>query len=269
MEATGYDIVVTVLYWDPEYGYSWATGYAYSFVEPGTPPPPTISGPAGVWWFQGETPALYSTSITLTSDSGVPLNWTLISGGSYASLSTSYGTQTVLTPTNFSVSYGDLQVQGSSPFGDSNVLHITAYTPYSLLHLGDTTTCDYQSTLPRWFTTITYQIKDQFGNYLPDDVPSSEEFPTSWTADYGGTNWPSDPTFTGGGTQFGGVLRDYVRPPGHADTFPAPACNGDDTPVEHRDQRYRIGSTVEGYGRIVQYQTLFLLLGLAYHGNIF
>jgi hypothetical protein len=111
-------------------------------------------------------------------------------------------------------------------------------------------------------------FKDQFGNYLLDGVPDAEDFPDDWVRDYTGTNWPELSSITGGGTAYSGVLVDYVTPPGSADAFPQPACNGDDTPIEHRHQRYRIGSMTSGHGRIVQYQMLHLLLGMAFHDGI-
>lgn len=49
---------------------------------------------------------------------------------------------------------------------------------------------------------------------------------------------------------------------------PVPTCNGNNTPVDHWGQEWRIGTIATGVGRRVQTDTLHSYIGYAAHLNI-
>jgi hypothetical protein len=228
------------------------------------PPPPEISGPdTTVWWFNGQTPSGYSTSITLTSSGGSSTTWEVSLGQSKISLSSSSGAQTTVTSTGaaFSGSVGDIGITATANGQTSAVFWITSRQPDHLHRGAVTDDCDGTY---GYLTTIFYTIHDQLHAYLPSAVPGNEAWTTDIDPDYVGTNWRRrDPN--GGMTDGSSLFSDTIGGE-TAGRIPTPTCNlGDPTKVQNWGQKWSVGSVTSGVGVPVQTNKLQKYIGHASH----
>jgi hypothetical protein len=222
---------------------------------------PKITGPNTVWWFNGQSPSGYATSITLTSSGGSSTVWRISQGGGKVGLSTFSGAQTTVTSTGngFSAQAGDIQIIATANSTDSKPFSITSREPASLFRVSALTGCDATY---GYLTNISYSILDQLESALPSNVPANEQWTTDVKADYAGTNWRRrDPNgFTTAGSYFTDQIGGEV-----AGKIPAATCDGNSTPVEHWGQQWSIGSGTPGVGVSVQNDTLQKYIGYANH----
>lgn len=218
---------------------------------------PEISGPNTVWWFSGQNPAGYATSITLTSSGGSGTTWNIVSGSNMVHLSTTSGSQTVVTSTGtaFSSSSTDIAITATANNQSSANFNITTRKPYLLAPGIITDSCDATY---GYTDLIGYKIKDQMGIFMPSAIPVNENWESPVTNDYSGTNWRRiNPQFQ---------TTDPSNPAGFADEIqgeninlpavPNTSCPGTAVAVQHWSQSWWIGTTTIGAGVRVQTDTL-------------
>ncbi|HVN20991.1 MAG TPA: Ig-like domain-containing protein [Dongiaceae bacterium] len=150
---------------------------------------PTISGPNTVWWFNGQNPSGYSTSITLQSDGGSSSTWSVSGNTAAVHLSTMTGATTTITATStaWSSTPGDVKITATANGQSSSPYDVTTRKSTSLT---DPTTsggvCDSQW---GYETLITYLVRDQMNIVIPTDVDYNEKWITGPIPVYQGTNW--------------------------------------------------------------------------------
>jgi hypothetical protein len=153
-----------------------------------------ISGPQTVWWFNGQTPSGYTTTITLTAlPSGASsYAWSLLAGTDKAVLQNQSGNTIQLVGNDLSTSAGDVTVQVSVTTSGGTKLatrDVTVRGPWKLVPL--TPPYDDQPNAERGFASIArYEIQDNFSTRLPSSVPANEEWTSSVSYDppYSGAN---------------------------------------------------------------------------------
>lgn len=224
---------------------------------------PTVSGPNTVWWFNGQTPSGYNTSITLTSSGGSTTTWNVTQGSSKVNLSGSGAQATVTSSgTAFSGDVGDIGITATANGQTSAVFSITSRKPVGLHHEVTQTLCNPAY---GYETKIYYTIQDQLTATLPSAVPVNEAWTTEIIPDYTGTNWRRVSATEGGGMTESSTLF-YDRIQGElAGYVPTATCDGNSTMVQHWGQQWRAGSTTSGDGVPVQTNTLQKYIGRADH----
>lgn len=192
MQPISYSADLTVWYYNPY----WATafpeyGYFSTTVQPAAP---VIDGGDTVWWFNGENPSGYPTSVTLTSSGGGSTTWA-IAGVPYGiNLSETSGATTTVTANGyqFSTSSGDVRVIATVG-GVSTSHYMTVRTPTYL----DPDPADSSDNCPRpgpyswgWMSDIWYVVRDNLREAMPAVVPVNEWFveSTPWVEWPGGTS---------------------------------------------------------------------------------
>lgn len=212
---------------------------------------PSISGPTNVWWFNGQTPSGYATSITLTATpagSG-SYTWAVVAGSDKVTLSNASNNTIRVTGRNPSA-FREVGVQVTVNGVTSQTFRLSVRAPHRLVLTRDFV----QRADATWGydTEIHYRIEDQFTDVLPSNVPLNEHFTTGIVADYAGMDWRR-------GAEGGAVVNpsdwyDHIQgeTAGHtpAPRNPcSPLCN---TAVYHWDGEWFIGSATIGVGRRVQ-----------------
>jgi hypothetical protein len=216
----------------------------------------TVSGPQTVWWFNGQNPSGYTTSITLTaSPAGAPsYTWAFTQGSDKATLSGQSGNTINLSGRKVSASTGDVKVKVTVNGVASNPLSITVRGPYKLvpgskLH-SPLDGCGYAS-------QIYYTIYDNLNAIMPSTIAFGEQWTTAIDNRYAGTNWER-PT-AHGDTTSNSQFYDYITGPGlnnNPPPYPTPtAPQGGNTEVQRSGQEWRVGSTTPGAGARVQTDT--------------
>jgi hypothetical protein len=228
---------------------------------------PKISGANTVWYFGGENPSGYATSVTLTSSGGASTTWTVTAGSNEINLSPTSGSQTTITSSgsSFSSSVGDIGVKATAGGVDSAVFSITSRKPYEMIPADmATTSCDSSQV---YLTKIFYTVRDQLHDPLPANVPQNEKWTSGVSNDYTGANWQR-------GSEFGGVVGpvDWFDQIGaYTGTGATPTANclgGAGTAVQHWGQEWRFGSTTIGSGMAIQTDTLQKYTNHAAHQNV-
>lgn len=228
---------------------------------------PRISGPTNVWWFNGQLPTGYATSITLTASpaTGSSYSWTLVSGNDKVVLTNFVNNTVRVTGTNQST-FREVGIRVNVDGVDSAVYRLSVRAPHRLVLIQDfvhaaDATWGYN-------TSIHYRIEDQFTDVLPSDVAINEQWTTGLVADFAGMNWGRGPEgwATVGPTNW----RDYIEGE-RAGHTPAPRnpctpslCN---TAVYHWGGQWFVGSPTIGSGRRVQTNTWQKYTDHAEHTN--
>jgi hypothetical protein len=240
-----------------DYGYAWAD------VWPGRP---TVYGADQLWWFEGQSPSSYATSVVLSTDGGSSTQWSIVSGSDKVSLLNDYGDSVTVVPTGnaLSGSGGDIRIVATAWWGESSYeFAMTLRGPHSLGHVLTDYSCDATYV---YRGRVIYVIKDQLGQDLPYDVDLNEDWTTGIFQDYPGNNWRrADPvgfTTSGGAAFEDGMFGEFPS------AMPTPSCDGNSEPIHHWGQAWRVGSQSIGAGRLVQTNTLRKLRGRAIHTNI-
>ena len=246
--------------WDEEENYCNGGTY-YQGRSAQVAAQPAISGPNTVWYFNGQNPSGYATSITLTSNAGSSTTWTVTVGANKINLSTSSGAQTIVTSSGsaFSFSVGDISIKATAGGVDSAPFTLTSRSPYRLVAGAVQTACD--STWG-YTTTLQYQIQDNLLSTLPSSIGINEAWTTGIVADYVGTDWRRGDA--GGVNVSNSAFADTIdgEDSQHA---PLASCTGADTAVQHWGQAWRVGSTISGNGKLVQTNTLQKYIKRASH----
>jgi hypothetical protein len=161
----------------------------YNVPTPGTVNvSPTISGPNTVWWFNGQNPSGYATSITLAATGGNGVTWSVIAGAAEVNIQPTGNTVAVTSSgSTFSSSVGDVQITAHVNSETSAPFHITTRTPYRLANKQTNPSCNsgfgYED-------AISYNIQDQLFTNVPSTLPWNEAWTTSLVDDDAPTdNW--------------------------------------------------------------------------------
>jgi hypothetical protein len=232
---------------------------------------PTISGPNTVWYFAGQNPSGYATSITLSSSGGSGTTWTVTAGSNKVNLSTTTGSQTTVTSsgTNFSSSVGDIGIKATAGGVDSAVFSITSRKPYYMLPETSLYVAGCPNSSQGYLSQVFYTIQDQLFDTLPgSSVPQNEYWTSnSEVVDYsGGSNWPQNNPIGGpvGPVDWSDEISAYTG----TGANPVVNCSGPHTAVVHWAQQWRFGSTTPGQGQLVQADMLQKYLNDANHTNV-
>jgi len=222
-----------------------------------------ITGPNTVWWFNGQTPSGYATTITLTAlpSGGTSYSWSLLAGTDKAVLSGQSANTVKLTGNDLSTTSGDVTVQvsvtisgGTKPVSKN----ITVRGPYKLVPLTPPYTDNADST--RGYSTIArYEIQDNFSTRLPSNVDANEQWTSSVIFDspYSSANSNWIRGVANGAVVSPSLFQDQMAGPllsgGPVPTPTAPA--GGTTKVFHWGQAFWVGSSSSGLGARVQTDT--------------
>jgi hypothetical protein len=222
-------------------------------------PPPAISGPNQLWWFNGASPGgSYHTSIVLTSGTG-SVQWTISAGGHVVSLSAMQGESVIVSSIGASDTAGDVRITATNSSGQGHY-DLTVRTPHRLQPGDVLPGCPSQPFGYR--SLLEYTIIDQFNTPLPAGI-GVNEFWTSGVTDHVVTNWRRD---SPKGVQL--ITSTFVDEIGgeHVDWVPVPPVEcGNTTQVQSWGQAWRVGSSTPGAGKSVQNNTLMKRRGSAVH----
>ena len=227
---------------------------------------PRASGPVNVWWFNGETPSGYATTISLTaSPAGASAyNWAVVSGSDKVSVSPS-GNMLSVTSANASA-FQEVGVRVTVNGVASRTFKLTVRAPHRLV-LNSNFSHSAHATMG-YQTLIEYRIEDQFTDVLPAAVGINEQFTTGEIDDFTGNNWSRGPA--GGANVSPAGWFDVITGQSISTSFPtatnpcSPLCN---TKVHHFDGEWYVGSTTVGRGRRVQTNTWQRFTDHAEHTN--
>jgi hypothetical protein len=228
---------------------------------------PNITGSNTVWWFNGQNPPGYNTSVTLTSSGGSSTSWSITAGSDKVRLSGATGTSITVTSTGtaWSSFSGDIGIVATANSVPSATFAMTSRRPYFLAFPQFVPNCDqYLGYVDSW----SYQIQDQLLTAMPAQVDWNEKFTTGIVDDDPPfDNWSvyGLPQQTGAkGTilvdDISGPVINYNPPPS-----PVPSCNGPGTQIQHWGQEFRIGTQVVGGGQRVQTDNLTRFVNHAEH----
>jgi hypothetical protein len=230
---------------------------------------PAITGPNTVWYFGGQNPSGYATSITLTSSSGSSTTWTVTAGSNKVNLSTTTGSQTTITSsgTAFSSSVGDIGMKATAGGVDSAVFTVTSRKPYFMSPNTGLYVAGCPDSSQGYVSKVYYTIEDQLSAVLPSNVPQNEFWTSLLQKDYpGGTNWVQN---TAQGSVVGPVnWFDMIGAYTGTGAMPTVNCSGPHTAVVHWGQQWRFGSTASGQGQLVQADTLQKYLDDTNHTSV-
>lgn len=235
---------------------------------------PSIKGPNTLWYFHGQNPLGYATSITLTANENV--GWQVTSGSNRINLSTNSGTTTIVTPTgtHFSGALMDTCVMVTTSGFSSAPSCLTVRTPWELVpDLIDSS--NPQDNGHGYSTAVAYYVHDNFGLALPETVFWNETVGTA--ANQNGSNWATccgPIQSSNGDTGTGGVLEDFLSGPGFNNSpppSPTPTYNcppSGQTVYRIAPQSIYIGSDQSGVGTFVQSDVLTYWIDHGSHSSI-
>ncbi len=230
--------------------------------------PPTISGPNAVWWFNGQTPTGYATSINLTATfaGATSYQWNITSGSDKITLSNATSQTATVVGSALSASSGDVSVtvtvNGSvtSAAFTLTVRGPKTLVPGSIQHQADSSY--------GYVSSIGYTIRDNLNQNLSNVGVNESLGPVM--NDYPNTSWVAAPPtgYTPTGATFADIITGQaVSPPPYP--FPnAPSSPLGTTAVHHLAQSWFVGSTTPGSGGRVQTDTLQRYVDHAAHLNI-
>jgi hypothetical protein len=234
----------------------------------------TITGPQTVWWFDGQTPGGYDTTVTLTAlPSGASsYSWSLLAGTDKAVLSGQSGNTIHLTGNDLSTSLNDVTVQVTvTTTGGTKLATRTATVrgPYRLVPgvpVPPQPDANYG-----YVSYIPYTIQDNLGQELPN-VGVNESLGTVIN-DFPGSTWIRGPAtgYLPPGATFSDIIQGQaVSPPPYPypEQPPEPPAPLGTTAVHHFAQSWFIGSETPGSGARVQTDTLQRYLDHAAHLNV-
>jgi len=232
----------------------------------------TITGPQTVWWFNGQSPSGYTTSITLTATPSAQksYSWAFSAGSNKASFSGQSGNTINLTGNALSAGAGDVKVKVTVTLQDNSTktsadYPITVRGPYLLV---PGTPNHQPDSFYGYVSYFPYTIRDNLSQDLPN-VGINESFSTLIN-DFPGTNWVRGPAigYSPSGATFTDIVQGQpVSPPPYP--FPTvPSTPLGTTAVHHFAQSWFVGSTTPGSGARVQTNTLKRYVDHAAHEGI-
>lgn len=240
--------------------------------DPTTCAAPKISGETNVWWFNGQNPSGYATSITLTASpaTGSSYSWSVVAGNDKVVLSNFIDNTVRVTGLKAST-FHEVGIRVTVDGVNSPTFSLSVRAPHRLV-----LTKDFEhlaNTAGLWYdTNIYYRIEDQFTDVLPSNVGINEHFTAAAVADFAGHDWTGANNLVNGGALINPTeWRDHITGPNNNPVNP-PAlhpctpnlCN---TKVYHWPGEWFVGSTTIGSGRRVQTNTWQRLTDHAEHND--
>lgn len=260
------------------YPFSWEgavycseLGLFYANVGSGNLENPTISGPQALWYFNGQNPSGFATSITLTASADG--TWEVTSGSDRINLSASSGTSITVTPTgsHFSGAKLDTCVVVTVSSFSSAPFCLTVRTPWELVADPDDTYTTKSDT-NGYSTSLGYNVYDNLYVVLSASTFWNEVVGTSTSQN--GSNWGMYGTVSSpGDTQ---PLQDFLSGPGLKNSpppLPTPTYNNPpsgQTVFCLARQSIYVGSNAEpgGVGTLVQSDNLTYWIDHGTHSSI-
>jgi hypothetical protein len=221
-------------------------------------PKPTVLDTSGnpitpepqLWYFNGENPSNYKTSLTYTlvkPPASATYTWAATAGSDKITITPQgTGLSAIIKSTKASAGENDVTIQISTAGRVVATKNLTVYAPSALVRLDNNDKADptyaYES-------DIHYRIKDQFTNTLPSNVELNEKFTAAPTSDVTGTmNWRA--STNGGATEPPSDWYDMIQGE-TSDKTPTPLAPGGGAawnPVNHWPGTWQVGSTTIGNG---------------------
>lgn len=236
-----------------------------------------ITGQSAVWWFNGQTPSGYTTTVTLTAlpSGGSSYTWQFTAGANKASFSNQSGNTVNVKGAALSTNINDVSVEvtvtTATGTRTSGPFNMTVEGPYRLTAVGSpNNSCvggGFQSAL-------TYSLIDNLGNAMLAATPMNENWTSGYACDApyntqsNMCNWAVPSTSNGSTTN--GHFTDTIYREG-TQWYPTPVCPQSPlspTTVVHWGQEWRAGSTTSGQGARVQTDTIQEYLDHALHTGI-
>lgn len=179
----------------------------------------TITGPQTVWWFNGQNPSGYTTSIQLTANPAgqSQYTWAFSAGSDKATFSGQSGNTINLSGQKLSTSTGDVKVKVTVNGVTSWDYAITVGGPYRLVP-ATPPFLDTQDNDHGFLTYVSYTIQDNLSTALPSVVPLNENWTTgvTWNPPYS----PQTSNWSRGNP--GGFTTETATPSGFADHIYGP-----------------------------------------------
>jgi hypothetical protein len=247
-------------------------GKVGNFGQDQCTPPPAISGPDTVWWFNGQdpNPTTYPISIALSSTGGSETTWSVNQSDAKVNLSSTSGAQISVTSTgtHFSAIGGDISITATAGGLPSAPFLITSRTPAELSFLAaqSGTVCDSDY---GYITDLNYNVLDQLNSVISSDIYWNEVVGTP--IGQNGSNWGIYALETGGGST---PLLDRLSGPGvnnNPPPSPMPKCDIPPTgAIIYRlaTQQIRVGTDTSGSGVDVQSDNLTYYIDNGAHTSI-
>jgi hypothetical protein len=244
--------------------------------------PPTLTITDGLWFFgKDNSVSGYPTSATITANgaSGGTFNWSIPTGTSKISFSSSSSvssTETsadsvVVYSTGYSTSMGDVSVALSWSTPDGETLAATPlvfqvdapYTqaPYADSPVSVPTVCGPNNSIGGYSVVYSFSAVSFFQNPLTS-VPVNESFGTRSDV-YGGNKWPSPTPLPHSGIPYGDTLQACGSGPPLSRSL-----GSGDTEVFSIPQTFWFGSLVSGSGIPVQTDTVIYYTDHAVEANV-
>jgi hypothetical protein len=231
-----------------------------------------ISGPQTVWWFNGQTPSGYATTITLTAQpSGASsYSWSLLAGSDKAALQNQSGNTIQVRSNDLSTSTNDVTVQATVTTAGGTKSATRTLTVRGPRLLTYSTRIDSEDPEFGYASHIFYKIRDNLNELLPLPIGFNEKWTTGMVNDYAGTNWTRGPEI--GATTSNSELDDLIQGQGLGGSpIPVPVAPQypfGTTKVQHWGQEHRVGNTAPGTGARVQINTFQKYRDHASHESI-
>lgn len=239
-----------------------------------------INQNADLWFFNGQSPDNYATSIVINSVGPTEgqFTWTIKSGSTTATLENNGQTITQsnapavgVNSTGASAAPKDIGIEFKFNGQNVGTYQLSSFAPTSVRQEGPTSHNAVNTFTRVGFESIAqFSIRDQFGDEIPREMPINEVLVTSSRVnDYPDTNWPNGTPFST--TQrrfFDHWLFDELFPFAPFGSIPHPTnpqnpLSG--TKVYHYPQQYFAGSTQFGLGRQIEVHNLQMFVD---HGDI-
>jgi hypothetical protein len=233
---------------------------------------PRINGKHHVWWFNGEMPAGYDTNPGITLTAYPPCytyTWTIVTGATEVQLSSPTANPVQVASLMGSTAKNDVSITVQEADGaTSNPFRLTVKQPKSLAP-PDPPAKQYVDMIDANFayeSDIHYQILDQFGKVLPNNVPLNEHFTAGVNPIFAGENWRRGAN--GGATVAPSDWHDQIQGETAALTLGEPGFPGPRVPLPQKPQtplgttkvykwpgEWSIGSADPSGGKGVKVQT--------------
>lgn len=246
---------------------------------------PVIHGPdlPELWWFNGEEPRNYATTISLTATpvSSCTYEWSIVSGKDYVAFDGPTNGPTVqLKSLSPSKKIGDVKIRVKRNGIASEVYTATVQSPFALLpRLAKTT--NEPTASGGYLTYLEYSILNRTKR---DSLTKDVEFSENWTSPGTAIDWSPLPSTWwlrkpdavgskgGNNAAVGDELGSPAAITSEGATFPFPLWRSLDSvlhdKVVHWGQQWFVGSEVPGKGVLVQEDTLQLFQDHGEHLNI-
>lgn len=237
-----------------------------------------INQNADLWFFNGQSPDNYATSIVLNSVGPTEgqFTWTIKNGSATLENNGQTITQNNIPAVGVnsggaSSALNDIAIEFKYNNQNVGTYQLTSFAPTSVRQEGPIVHSAIDTLVRTGFSSVgTFSIRDQFGTEIPRAMPINEVLESaSRVNDYSGTNWPN-------GEEFGATVLRFNDTWSFSELFPllpgttpppmVPQSPLTSTKIFHLPQRYLAGNTSIGVGRQIELHTLQFYID---HADIF